>query len=128
MGTYYSKRQIRRNKRGSWRGLYALIPLTAILLLLAARLKVGASLHQLLLVAIVVVIAVLALLWSEGNADLLGSEGVDADAEASELGAAGIEPGRFAPSITTSQAHYRQVMFSRHSPEITEGRRGPKHE
>ncbi len=126
--TDFSKRQVKRSKRGSWLGLYALIPFTAILLLLAARLKVRAPLHQILLVAVVVAVAFLAFLWSEGHADLMGSEGVDAEAEASESGAAGIEPGRFAPSITALQAHYRQVMFSRHSPEITEGRRLPKHE
>ncbi len=128
MRTDFSKRQIRRSNRGSWRGLYALIPLTAILLFLAARLKLRAPLHQILLIAVVVAVAVLAWLWSEGHADLLGSEGVDAEAEASELRAAGIEPRRFAPSITALQAHYRQVMFSRHSSEITEGRRLPKHE
>ncbi len=126
--TDFSKRHVRRSNRGSWRGLYALIPLTAILLLLAARLKLRGPLHQILLVGVVLVVAVLAFLWSEGHADLMGSEGADAEAETSELSAAGIEPGRFAPSITALQAHYRQVMFSRHSPGITEGRRLPKHE
>lgn len=127
MRTNFSKRQIRRSKSASWWGLYALIPLTALLLVLAARVKMGEAVHQMLLVAIVVVVAVLAFAWSEQHADLMGSEGVDADAEASELTTAGIEPGRFAPSLTTRQAHYRRVMFARQSPETSEGRHLPKH-
>jgi hypothetical protein len=116
---------MKRGRRGSWWGLYALIPVTALLLVLADKVRVGEPLHQILLIAVVVVVAVLALLWSERHADLLGSEGVDAQAEASELAETGIASGRFLPSITARQAHYRQVMFSRHSPETATKRRLP---
>ncbi len=119
---------MRQSKRGSWWGLYALIPLTAILLVLAARAKMGEPLHRILLLAIVLAVAALAFLWSEQHADLIGSQGVDAEAEESQLGSAGIEAGRFAPSLTPLQAHYRQVMFSRHSPETADGRRLSKPE
>ena len=103
---------MKRSKRESWWGLYALIPVTAMLLYVSYRVRVGATLHAILLVAVAVVVAVLTLLWLGKHADLVASEGVDAQAEEDSLASAGITPGRLAPSLTARQAHYRRIMVA----------------
>ena len=112
---------MKRTKKGSWWGLYALIPITVTLLYLAHRARVEQSVHVILLVAIVIGVPALALLWSEKHADLMGSEGVDARAEEESLVAAGITAGRFAPSLTARQAHYRRMMLPKATDESQEG-------
>jgi hypothetical protein len=110
-------------KRGSWRGLYALLPLAGGLLYLAYRVQVEEVWHTLLLGGVVMIIGSLAWHWSETHADLMASEGVDAQAGEDTLAAGGIQPGRYAPSLSTTQAQYRLVMFGRQAvqtPETTD--------
>ncbi len=104
---------MKRINKGSWWGWTALFPMTFVLLYMAATVHVGAALHRILLITVIVFIAILALLWTEKHADLMGSEGADAQAEGESLTAAGVEPGQFAPSLTVRQANYRSVMLSR---------------
>jgi hypothetical protein len=100
------------SKRGSWWGLYALAALTVGLLYAAARVHVGEVLHKVLYVAIILVVTTLAWLWSETHANLLGAEGVNAQAEKAALAATGVEAGRYAPSRTATQAHFRSIMLA----------------
>ncbi len=102
---------MRRSKRRPWWGLYAVGLVTAALLYGSTR--VGGALHGLLLIAIIVVAGLLAWLWSEAHAKLMAAEGVNAQAEEDSLAAAGVRPGRFAPSVTLRQANYRSIMLSR---------------
>ncbi len=102
---------MRRSKRRPWWGLYAVGLVTAALLYGSTR--VGGALHKLLLVGIIVVAGLLAWLWSEAHANLMAAEGVNARAEEDSLAAAGIRRGRFAPSLTLTQANYRSSMLSR---------------
>ncbi len=104
---------MKQSKGRSWLGLYALIPVTTGLLYAAFSARVAPALHVAMLIAIVVVVPLLALGWSERHADLLGAEGVNARAEEDALKAAGIRAGRFAPSQTARQAQYRRVMLAR---------------
>ena len=104
---------MKRSTRGSWWGLYALVPVSAALLYIVATVKVGETARSILLLAVVVAVPTLALLWSERHADLMGAEGVDAQAEKDSLAALGVETRRLAPSLTARQAHYRGVMLAR---------------
>jgi hypothetical protein len=101
-----------RNQRRTWWGLYALAPITVGLLAVAARVQVGAVLHKVFYAVIIVAVSALAWLWSETHANLMGAEGVNAQAEEQVLATAGTQDGRFAPSLTGRQAHYRSVMLS----------------
>ena len=108
---------MKRNTRGSWWGLYALVPISVALLYVSAKVKAGETVHMILLLAVAVAVPILALLWSESHADLMGSEGVDARAERDSLDASGVDTGRLAPSLTTRQAHYRGVMLARRADD-----------
>jgi hypothetical protein len=83
-----------------------------MLLYLVHRARVGETVQDILLAAVVICVLVLALLWSEKHADLMGSEGVNALAEEESLTGAGITDGRLAPSLTARQAHYRRIMLA----------------
>jgi len=102
---------MKRRKSSGWWGLYILVPVTLGLLLLADRAPGhGDTWHTLVTIGIVLLACGLAWLWSERNADLVGAQGVDAQAEGKSLSERGIRPGSLAPSLTARQAHYRQVM------------------
>jgi hypothetical protein len=108
---------MKRSTRGSWWGLYALVPISVALLYVAATVKAGETVHLILLSAVSVAVPILGLLWSERHADLMGSEGVDARAEEESLAATGVETRRLAPSLTARQAHYRGIMLARSADE-----------
>jgi hypothetical protein len=108
---------MRRKEAKTWWGLYALVPIAGALLYIVARVHTGETLHLILVAAVAVGAAIFALRWTEGHADLMGSQGVDARAEEDALADAGIEPGRFAPSVNLQQAHYRQVMLAHKADE-----------
>ncbi len=97
--------------RSGWWGLYALLPVTLMLLYAAHMVRVSETLHQILLAAIAIVIAGLALSWIEKHQDLISSEGIDAVAEQDSLGAMGIPAGRLVPSLTARQASYRESCW-----------------
>ncbi len=101
-----------RKPRMGWGGLYLLGVLAGLLLYGIAKAPVGTVWHTLALIVLIVAACGLALRWSEGHADLMGSQGVDAQAEEQALQMNGIEPGRLAPSLTARQARYRQVMLA----------------
>jgi hypothetical protein len=109
--------RMNQRKQGSWWGLYTLLPLTLALLVVAAKVPMGHTLHQILLALIVVVVAILAWQWTERHATLMGADGVNAQAEEETFASAGFEPGRFAPSLTKTQAQYRSVMFTQQNEE-----------
>jgi hypothetical protein len=88
------------------------MPISVVLLYLVYRVRGGQALHAILLVAVAICVPLLALLWSEKHRDLMGAEGANALAEEDALRTAGIPAGRFAPSLTERQAHYRMTMLA----------------
>ncbi len=115
-----------RKIRSPWWGLFALVPIAAALLYLAAEVKVGETLRQVLLIAIVVIVALLALFWSEKHADLMGSDGVDARAEQQDLAERGCTREGLNPSLTGRQAAYRLVMFTRSAAQTSDHTRSAR--
>ena len=102
---------MKRRKSPRWWGLYIVAPVALGLLLVAdGATGHGETWHTLVSIGIAVLACGLAWLWSERNADLVGAQGVDAQAEGKSLSERGIRPGSLAPSLTARQAHYRQVM------------------
>jgi hypothetical protein len=69
---------MRKLRRLRWWGLFALIPLTAALMVLDDDAPMSETWRLILLGGIVVVICVLAVAWTERNAGLVEREGVDA--------------------------------------------------
>jgi hypothetical protein len=65
-------------RRLRWLGLFALIPLTVLLIVLDDAASLTETWHYVLLGVIVVLVCVLALRWSERNPELMENQGVDA--------------------------------------------------
>jgi hypothetical protein len=103
----------------SWWGLYLFAAVIAALLYADSRARLSPAIHTLVLIAIIVGAASLAWSWSESHADLLGSQGIDAKAEAYALADQGVDTHDLAPSLTARQAGYRQVMLAHlaHDPD-----------
>jgi hypothetical protein len=102
---------MKRRKSPRWWGLYIVAPVSLGLLFVADGAPGhGETWHTVVSIGVAVLACGLAWLWSERNADLVGSQGVDAQAEEKVLSERGIRPGRLAPSLTARQAHYREVM------------------
>lgn len=70
---------MRRLRRYRWLGLYALLPLTVVLLALEHVAALSPREHAVVLMAIVLVIAVLANRWMMHHAGVVERDGVDAD-------------------------------------------------
>jgi hypothetical protein len=108
---------MKRRKSSGWWSLYIIAPAALGLLILANRMQwLGEAGDTLVMLGTVLLACGLAWLWSEKHADLLGSQGADAQAEAQALSERGIPPGSLAPSISARQAHYRQVMAASRVP------------
>lgn len=64
--------------RFKWWGLFALIPLTSVLIVLDDAVPFSETWHYVLLGVIVVLVCVLALRWAERNSELMETQGADA--------------------------------------------------
>jgi hypothetical protein len=116
---------MKRRKTPGWWGLYVIAPVALGLLLLANRAQwLGEGGHTAVTIGIVLLACGLAWLWSEKHDELMGAQGIDAQAEEQALSERGIRPGSLAPSITARQANYRQVMLASRYDGFAEERAG----
>jgi hypothetical protein len=69
---------MRKVRRLGWWGLFALMPLTVVLIVLDYKAPLSGTWHLVLLAATVAAICVLAIAWAERNPELMEREGADA--------------------------------------------------